>query len=336
MRRFFILTIVSLTALAVAQADPSSGTQTASSGPASGSAAEAAGSGSGEIATPKPGASPAEVQKAKDIAKTADLTPINTSPNNPTKPAYLLYAELDPPILATGLVFVYGRSYKVTPVYCAPQCDPNGVSNGTNTYPALNALDKLTAGNYSAGWSTASDFGLYGIGAAAAVTLVADEGFVYGLNDSVVIAEATLSASALGSIMTLAAGRPRPFMYSDKAPLNVRTSGNAGLSFISSHTSESFAMVTSMFVTEHRRHPNAKWPYYMLGGGLGVASFVATARVMSGYHFITDVIGGALVGSSVGVLITSVHKSPVKVIPVTNHDAAGNLSGGGVGISGEF
>jgi len=334
MRPFVILTIVSL--FAVAQADPSSGTPAVTPTPNSGSDAGSA-PGSGEIAPPAPDANPKKVQEAKDIAKTADLTPILPSPSNPTKPAYLLYAELDPPILATGLVFIYGRSYKVDAVYCAPVCDKNGGTLPSGAvYPSLNPIDKLTAGRYSAGWSTASDIGLYGLAGAAAVTLVADEGLLYALNDGVVVGEATLSAAALGSVMTLAAGRPRPFMYGTAAPMSLRESGNGGLSFISSHTSESFALVTSLYVTEHRRHPDATWPYYLLGGGLGVASFVATARVMSGYHFLTDVVGGAIVGSSVGVLITSVHKSPVKVVPVTNHDAAGNLSGAGLGLSGEF
>ena len=57
---------------------------------------------------------------------------------------------------------------------------------------------------------------------------------------------------------------------------------------------------------------------------------------MAGYHFITDVVGGAVVGSSIGVLVSSVHKSPVHVVPVVNHDAAGNLSGAGLGLSGTF
>lgn len=331
MRRLLILTIVSLIAIAGAQADPSTDNQN----PAYQNAGS--GAGSADIAPPGPNAAPKDVKQAKQIAQTAALTPILPSPDNPTKPAYLLYAELDPPILATGLVFIYGRTYKVDAVYCAPLCNKNGatLANGA-MYPGLNALDKITAGRYSSGWSTASDFGLYGLAGAAAVTMVADEGFLYALNDGVVVGEATLSAAALGSVMTLAAGRPRPFMYSTTAPLSLRESGNGGLSFISIHTSESFALATSLFITEHRRHPNAKWPYYMLGGGLGVASFIATARVMSGYHFITDVVGGAIVGSSVGVLITSVHKSPVKVVPVTDHDAAGNLTAAGLGVAGNF
>src|SRR3569623_334508 len=200
MRPFVILTIVSL--FAVAQADPSSGTPAVTPTPSAGSDAGSA-SGSGEIAPPAPDANPKKVQEAKDIAKTADLTPILPSPSNPTKPAYLLYAELDPPILATGLVFIYGRSYKVDAVYCAPVCDKNGGTLPSSAvYPSLNPIDKL------------------------------------------------------------AAGRPRPFMYGTAAPMSLRESGNGGLSFISSHTSEAFALVTSLYVTEHRRHPDATWPYY--------------------------------------------------------------------------
>jgi hypothetical protein len=33
-------------------------------------------------------------------------------------------------------------------------------------------------------------------------------------------------------------------------------------------------------------------------------------------HFITDAVGGAVVGSSVGVIIPSLHGSPVSIVPV--------------------
>ena len=85
----------------------------------------------------------------------------------------------------------------------------------TREQRSVNALDKLTKGYYSAGWSTASDFELYGLGAAAAALLVSDEGVLNTLNDAVVIGEATLSATAVANIMTLAAGRPRPFLYGE-------------------------------------------------------------------------------------------------------------------------
>lgn len=286
---------------------------------------------SAPIAPPAPDAPPAKVEEAKKVAETAALTPIVPNPRDPTHPAFLLYAEIDPPLLATGAVFALARRYKSEAASCAPACDS----------VQLNALDKLTAGYYSAGWSTASDYLLYGLGAASAAALVADEGVLDALNDGVVIGEATLSATAVASIMTLAAGRPRPFLYGDpkapdgyKAPPGIRSGPDASLSFLSSHTAEAFAMVTSLYVAEHRLHPRSSYPKYLLGIGLGVASTIGVARVMSGYHFITDVIGGAVVGSSVGVLVASVHSSPVHVVPVIDHRPGGSAAG--LALSGDF
>ena len=67
-----------------------------------------------------------------------------------------------------------------------------------------------------AGWSTASDLALYGLAAAGIGYLIADEGVLNTLNDTVVIAEATLSATAVASIMTLAAGRPLVVRVADE------------------------------------------------------------------------------------------------------------------------
>jgi membrane-associated phospholipid phosphatase len=283
------------------------------------------------IAPPAPDAPPAKVEEAQKVADTAALTPIVPNPRDATRPAFLLYAEIDPPLLATGAVFALARRYKTQPASCAPACDS----------VRLDALDRLTAGYYSATWSTASDYLLYGLGAASGAVLIADEGVLDALNDSVVIGEATLSATAVASIMTLAAGRPRPFLYGDpsvpggyKAPASIRNSGDASLSFLSSHTAEAFAMVTSLYVAEHRLHPRSSYPKILLGVGLGVASTIGLARVMSGYHFITDVVGGAVVGSSVGVLVASIHNSPVHVVPVVDHRPEGSAAG--VALSGGF
>jgi len=168
------------------------------------------------------------------------------------------------------------------------------------------------------------------------VLLVSDEGVLPMLNDSVVIAEAMVSATAVSSIMTIAAGRPRPFLYGDTAPLDVRNSADASLSFISSHTAYAFAISTSMYIAERRLHPKSNRPKYILAGSMAVASLVGVSRVMSGYHFITDAIGGAVVGSSVGFVVASLHQSPVKVVPVINRDEVGHVSSAGAGLSGDF
>ena len=46
----------------------------------------------------------------------------------------------------------------------------------------------------------------------------------------------------------------------------------------------------------------------------------STARVMGGMHFISDSVGGTIVGVSLGVLIPSLHRSPVAVVPVAGND----------------
>ena len=263
------------------------------------------------IATPSPDAQPQKVDDAKKTAKAAALTPIVPSPRNPLRPAFQLYAEIDLPILAVGLVFAEARLFRSQPAFCgstasALPCDPGD----------LNAIDRTTAGYWSPGWQTASDYGLYAVGVGAAALIFADEGFLPGLNDSVVVAESALAATAVASIMTLAAGRPRPFLYGDKAPLSARTSADAGLSFLSNHTTISFAIATSTFVTMRRLHPGSKLTWIVAGVGGAIATFVGTARVLGGMHFITDVVGGAVVGTSVGVLVPSLHGSPVSVVPV--------------------
>ncbi len=288
--------------------------------------ADTPGAGSADIAKPAPDAPPEKVEEAKDVAKKAELTPIVPSPTNPTRPAFQLYAELDPPILAIGLVYQLARSVREQPAYCAPSCE--------DVY--VNWLDRKTAGFYSANWAKASHVELAALGVASVGILVADEGFLNAANDSVVIAEAALSASAFATVMTIAAGRPRPFLFGDEAPLEIRNSSDAALSFLSTHTALAFSIVTSTYIAQRRLHPRTSRSRWYLGVGLVGASLVGVSRVMAGYHFISDTIGGAVVGSSIGFIVSALHESPVQVVPVVNRDAAGNVSGGGVGLSGSL
>jgi membrane-associated phospholipid phosphatase len=265
------------------------------------------------IAPPLPAAPPEKVDEAKSAAKAAALTPIIPSPKNPLKPAFQLYAEVDLPILGVGLVFASGRLVHSQTAYCAPLCSPGG----------LNAIDRTTAGYWSTAWQSASNYGLVAVGASALGLLFADEGVLPALNDGAVVAESALAATAVATLMTLAAGRPRPFLYGTKAPLSERNGSNAGLSYISSHAAVSFAILTSTVVAMRRLHPGSKAPWIVLGVGGAMATFVTAARVFGGMHFITDSVGGAVVGTSVGVLIPSLHGSPVQIVPVTGQGQHG-------------
>jgi len=259
-----------------------------------------------DIAQPSPQASPQKVEDAKSTARVSELTPIVPSPQNPLKPAFQLYSEVDLPILGIGLVFAGARLVRSQKAFCAPLCDSGD----------LNWLDRRTAGYWSPGWQDASNYGLLALGVGAAGLLFVDEGFFPAVNDGIVVAESALAGIAVASMMTLAAGRPRPFLYGEKAPLSDRNSADAGLSFLSSHAVASFAIASSTFVTMRRLHPRSKTPWVVLGVGSAIATFVASARVLGGLHFITDSVGGAIVGTSVGVLIPSLHGSPVAIVPV--------------------
>jgi membrane-associated phospholipid phosphatase len=297
-----------------AQGDHGAVAPPASSASASGSAAaSAAPTTSASIAPPGPSASPQKVEDAKKVAKVAELTPIVPEPKNPLRPAFQLYAEVDLPVLGVGLVFAAARLIRTQQAFCAPLCDPND----------LNPLDRTTAGFWSVPWSTASDIGIYSIGLGAAAFLLVDEGPLDALNDAVVIGESALSAAAVSTMLTLAAGRPRPFLYGTAAPLADRNSADASLSFLSSHASVSWAIVTSTFMATKRLNPKSSLPYFVLAIGGGAASFVATARVMAGRHFISDAVGGSIVGASMGFLIPSLHGSPVRIVPVVSDTQRG-------------
>lgn len=247
-------------------------------------------------------------KKVEERVNAAKLTPIVASPDDASKTAFQLYAEVDIPVLATSAILASARLLRSDPPTCPKvdgHCDPSG----------LNALDRSFAGTWRPAWGTYSDVGLVSLTAGAATFLLVDEGVLPALNDMVVVAEAGFVATALPSMTTLATSRPRPFTYGDKAPLADRTSGAAALSFISSHTSISFAVATSMFIATKRLHPRSALPWVVAGVGLVTAASVATARVLAGQHFPTDVLGGAVIGASVGTVISSVHRLPVEVAP---------------------
>ena len=244
-------------------------------------------------------------EKANAEMKQSALTPIVPSPKNPYRPAFQLYSEIDIPVLAIGVVFASARTFRTQPPYCT-RCDPG----------ELNSFDRTTAGYWSPAWGTASDVGLYGLPVVALGLLSADEGFLPAVNDAVVVAQSALLATAVSSVLTIVAGRPRPFLYGDKAPEDVRHSSDAGMSFISGHTTVSFAVVTSTWMAMRRLHPQNPLPSALvLGIGLAAASFVGIARVEAGKHFFSDVIGGALFGSATGVLVPALHSAPVRVVP---------------------
>jgi membrane-associated phospholipid phosphatase len=228
-------------------------------------------------------------------------------------PAFQLRPEVDVPILALSAVLAGARLFYRQTAFCAPRCPSSDV----------NAFDRVTAGYWSEAWQYTSSTVLALEGAGAAAVLFTDEGFWRGLNDTVIVGEASLASVAVGSMIALAVKRPRPFLYGDKAPANVRLTSDAGLSFVSSHATVSFAILTSTVLAMHRLHPRSRAPWIVLAVGGAAASFVGVARVLGGMHFITDIVGGSVVGASIGVLLPALHAAPVMVAPIITAGSPG-------------
>jgi membrane-associated phospholipid phosphatase len=230
-------------------------------------------------------------------------------------PAYALHLEVDLPILALDAALAATPLVRpeTAPPWCAPKCDP----------ARINALDRPVAGVYRLGWSRVSDVGVGALLATDVAAMLVDEGPLGALNDAVVVTQTILSAQTLAAWTSLVVRRPRPYMYGENAPLDERQNPYGALSFFSGHSTTAFAAAVVLQRTLARRHPGSPLPNVLLASTLAVAGLVAVGRVASGNHFPTDVTVGAVVGSSMGVLVPALHGPGMALAPFAAPDTAG-------------
>lgn len=251
---------------------------------------------------------------AAAFALAASAAPARAASPDARGPAFRLSRDVDASALllsgsiAAGFFFMSEHE----PPACAPLCDRSRV----------NRLDRWAAGLYSPAWGTAGDVGTASVLAFAPVALVLSEGVKNGLNDSVVVVEAALATSALQVSVSYAAGRPRPRVYGEEAPVSERDDANAGRSFFSGHVANSVAAtVAAAYALE--KTGRVGLARAVLATGLAGSAFVGVARVGAGSHFPTDVAVGAAVGASLGLLMPALHGSGVSALPVAEPGRVG-------------
>lgn len=202
-------------------------------------------------------------------------------------------------------------------IACVPDCDRK----------QINRFDRWAAGNYDRSWTTVGDVATLSTMAVPFVVLLADEGFKNGLNDSAVVAEAALVTSAAQVSLSFAVARPRPRVYSERAPLDSRSDANAARSFFSGHVANTMATsVAALRTLQRLRQPALAWITFGVGAaGTGV---VGVSRVLSGSHFPSDVLVGAALGAGVGLALPAMHDRPLRIEPLASADAGGLLVSG--------
>lgn len=120
-------------------------------------------------------------------------------------------------------------------------------------------------------------------GAALGFTLLAGD-----LDDTIPVAEAYAYEELVTEVIKLGAGRARP-------------DGSDNLSFTSGHTAMAFAFAVSAGMVAHRRHARLEPAVWAVG--LAIATATAYFRVAADRHWVSDVVGGAVVGSGIGVAV---------------------------------
>ena len=113
-----------------------------------------------------------------------------------------------------------------------------------------------------------------------------------GLVYTLLIAGASVTASGLATqVIKHLVGRPRPRLGMDTSWLAGPTWVSDWHSFPSGHTSTSVALACVLAA----KFPDKAWLFY------GLAALVGVGRVLSGSHYVSDVMAGALLGLAVGL-----------------------------------
>lgn len=99
--------------------------------------------------------------------------------------------------------------------------------------------------------------------------------------------------------------RDRPYLYYDNPPEEKKDDWSH--SFPSGHTTLGFMTASFVSYTFSAMNPESKWKVPVTLGVFTLASLTAALRVLSGSHFMTDVIAGAALGTLIGCGVPYLH-----------------------------
>ena len=124
---------------------------------------------------------------------------------------------------------------------------------------------------------------------------------------AIMYAEAFLLSYGIKGLLKTSLLRVRPYMYFDGYPEDAIANSDFEFSCPSGHTTNAFlgAVFTSYVFAEY--YPNSKWRIPVTCISLGIAAATGVLRVMSGNHFVSDVLAGAALGSFCGFIVPFVH-----------------------------
>ena len=124
-----------------------------------------------------------------------------------------------------------------------------------------------------------------------------------------IVFQGALLNSALINLTKVTARRPRPFNYNSDVPVDLKMKKSARYSFYSGHvaTAAYFSFTTARLHSD--LHPDSKARPYIWAAASLLPATVAYGRMRAGKHFFTDVLMGFVAGTTIALVVPSLHRS---------------------------
>lgn len=240
--------------------------------------------------------------------------------------------EVEPAIeipITIGIFAAAGlpRTFAGPSVYCGAECYADDVNDFDRTVIGYHSSTSNMISNVSFVASVGLPFALSTIDT---MTSSPTDGWGGYSKDVLVLSETLIATLSINNIINMAVQRPRPLVFDHvNFTEEERLHRSAVYSFPSGHTSVAFAMGTAYSRLYMQRHPDSPWVIPVWVGTYSLASASGLGRVFAGEHFWTDILAGAGLGVSTGLLIPWLHESSeteeskVSIMPVPYDGGAG-------------
>ena len=230
-------------------------------------------------------------------------------------------------ILTTAVISLIERRFFPQDAKVTPACTLT--SDSLCDASELHPLDASVIGRWDEDWAMVTDVALIGAMSLPYALLLSDSllssspgSMTDVAADSAVVLESFLISNVAVVTLKYAMRRPRPTQYTDVAPAEAFGTLEHQLSFPSGHAAAVGSAMTATAATYWLRHPDSPVRWAVAGGALGLTTLTAVGRVQAGKHFPSDVVAGAMLGTSIGLLIPWMHKSDYRldasVTPIPN------------------
>ncbi|MDQ3292669.1 MAG: phosphatase PAP2 family protein [Bacteroidota bacterium] len=211
--------------------------------------------------------------------------------------------KVDAPIVGGGLAVSGAGLYLISNKHGIDQDKLAGL-----TKDDVNAFDRFTAGNYSESANNISDIPLYTSFALPFALIIDKKAFQAGPQIFLLYTE---TMAITGSIYAMTAGlvyRKRPLVYGTEAPLRTRTTKNANNSFFAGHVAATASATFFAAKVFNDFNPDSPLRPVVWGVAAALPASVGYLRLEAGKHFLSDVILGYGIGTTVGILVPHLHK----------------------------